>query len=64
MAGKPDYIAYTVRDFEKDGEKKGRWLEIGAAWKHKDDEGLDLTLEALPVSGRVVLRKNTPKPTE
>ncbi len=42
MATKPDYIAYTVRDFEQDGEKKGRWLEIGAAWKTKDGEGFNL----------------------
>lgn len=62
MAEKPEYIAYTVRDFGKDGEKKARWLEIGAAWKHKDGDGFDLVLEAVPVSGRIVLRKNAPKP--
>ncbi len=30
---------------------------IGAAWFHKDGEGLDVVLQALPVSGRMVLRK-------
>lgn len=30
-AVKLNYIAYTVRNFEKDGKKKGRWLEIGMA---------------------------------
>ncbi len=30
---------------------------IGAAFAHKDGEGFDVTLDALPVSGRVTLRK-------
>jgi hypothetical protein len=57
MAGKPDFIAFTIKDFEKDGEKKARWLEVGAAWKHKDGDGFDVILEAVPVSGRIALRK-------
>jgi hypothetical protein len=61
MAEKPEYIAYAVRSFEKDGEKKGRWPEIGAAWKNKDGEGFNLTLDAVPVDGRIVLRKNMPQ---
>jgi hypothetical protein len=63
MAEKPEYIAYAVRNFEKDGEKKSRWLEIGAAWKSKDGEGFTINLDAVPVvDGRIVLRKNAPKP--
>jgi hypothetical protein len=61
---KPEYKAFTVKDIGKGDEKKGRWLEIGAAWPHKDGEGFDLTLDALPVDGRIVLRKPTPKPSE
>jgi hypothetical protein len=59
---KPTLIAYTVRGY-KDGEKneKSQWLRIGAAWTHKDREGFDVTLEAFPVDGRIVLRKNAPK---
>jgi hypothetical protein len=60
MAEKPDFKAYTVKDIGKDGEKKGRWLEIGAAWEHKNGEGYDIVLEALPVNGRIVLRKPLP----
>jgi hypothetical protein len=62
MANKPTHTAFTVRDYKtKDGEDKGRWLEIGAAWVHKDGKGFDVALEALPVDGRLVLRLNEPK---
>ena len=58
MAGKPDLNAYAVRDFEKkDGGKDAAWRLIGAAWFHKDGEGVDVVLDAVPVSGRIVLRK-------
>jgi hypothetical protein len=59
MAGsKPDFIAYTVREFEGEGgEQKGRWLEIGAAWATKDGNGYRITLDAVPVNGRIVLMK-------
>ena len=50
---RPDLAAYVVRDRE---DKKSNWREIGVAFKHKDGKGLDLLLDAMPVSGRVVLR--------
>lgn len=60
---KPTHTAYTVRDFTKStGEVDARWLEIGVAWLHKDGKGFDVSLEAVPVNGRVVLRLNEPKP--
>lgn len=58
MAGKPDLTAYAVRDFKTaEGKADAAWREIGAAWFHKDGEGIDVVLDAFPVSGRVVLRK-------
>lgn len=51
---RPDFAAYVVRDGAAD--KKANWREIGVAFHHKDGKGLDLLLDALPVSGRVVLR--------
>ena len=57
-AKKPDLLAYAVKNFEtKEGGQDAAWRQIGAAWFHKDGDGLDVVLEALPVSGRVVLRK-------
>jgi hypothetical protein len=61
MSNKPTHIAFTVRAYEAKGEKKSRWLEISSAWAHKDGKGIDLTLEATPIDGRVVLRLNEPK---
>lgn len=56
---KPDLIAYTVKD--RKGEK-GIWNRIGAAWENADGGGFNVSLEALPVNGRLVLR--IPKPGE
>jgi len=62
---KPTHIAYAVRNFvKKTGEGDSSWTRIGAAFLHKDGKGLDLVLEAVPVSGRIVLRLNTPKPAK
>ena len=62
MAVKPTHIAYSVRDFRKgEDEKAAEWLKIGVAWLHKDGKGYDLDLQAVPVSGRVVIRLNEPK---
>jgi len=63
MSNKPTHTAYAVRNFEKDGKQDSQWLKIGAAWPHKDGKGFDLNLDALPTSGRIVLRLNEPKPT-
>lgn len=51
---KPDFIAYSVRD-TRDG--KGDWNKVGAAWGHRDGQGIDLQLDAAPVDGRVTLRE-------
>lgn len=51
---RPDYIAYTVRD-TRDG--KGDWNKVGAAWEHRDNQGIDLQLDAVPTDGRVTLRE-------
>ena len=51
----PAFAVYTVIDR---GEKQDPfWLRIGAAWKHKDGHGYNVTLDALPANGRIVLRE-------
>jgi hypothetical protein len=55
----PAYHAYTVS--EPEGEGKATWTRIGAAWAHKNGDGLNLHLDCLPIDGRVVLRKPKPK---
>ncbi len=53
MSKKPNLYAYTVKDRGKD--QKAIWTRIGAAWPHKDTNGLTIELDALPLDGRIVL---------
>lgn len=50
---RPSYIAYQVREGQ-DG--KAFFNRVGAAFPHKDAQGFDLQLDAVPVNGRVTLR--------
>jgi hypothetical protein len=59
---RPPYAAYVVRNYEKAGKEESDWMRVGVAWEHKSGNGFDIWLEALPVSGRIVLRRNEPKP--
>jgi hypothetical protein len=49
----PTFRAYSV--IKREGEKDF-WLNIGAAFSHRDGGGFTLALQALPIDGRVVLR--------
>ena len=51
----PDFIAYSVRD--RGNDKDAAWNRVGAAWAHRDGKGYDLSLDAMPVDGRVTLRE-------
>lgn len=57
MKTRPTHIAYMV---EGEGDK-ALWTEIGALWAHEDGQGFNLTLKALPVNGRLVIRKRKAK---
>lgn len=51
----PSYIAFHVTDSE--GDSKGFWTRIGAAWSHQDGKGLTLQLDLIPAAGgRITLR--------
>ncbi len=45
-----------------DGEK-ANWTEIGAAWPNKDGQGFSITCDAMPLSGRIVMRAIAERPT-
>lgn len=50
---RPTHLAFIV-----DGEgDNAQWTEIGALWQHTDRKGFNLTLKAIPVSGRLVIRE-------
>ena len=48
----PSHIVYQVMD----GQKKGYWKRIGAAWEHNDGKGFNITLESMPLYGKIALR--------
>lgn len=52
----PSHIAYHVREV---GEDKSYFNRVGSAFEHKDGEGYNVILDALPVDGKLTLR--TPK---
>ena len=58
---RPTHTAYSVREYQKNGQKESDWTRIGVAWAHRDGDGFDIILEALPINGRVALRKSKPK---
>jgi hypothetical protein len=61
---KPTHCAFIVKSFtDKEGKDKSRWLDIGGVWTHRDGKGFDVTLDALPTDGRIVIRLDEPKPT-
>ncbi len=53
--------AYTVREFERSGDTERDWMRIGVAFPHEDGKGFNLSLQAVPVDGKVVLRLHEPK---
>jgi hypothetical protein len=51
--------------FVVDGEGDNAfWTKVGAAWPHEDGKGFNLTLTALPVNGRLVIREPKPRDAE
>jgi hypothetical protein len=53
----PSHRLFTVNG---DGDK-ARWTDIGVAWETRDGKGFTLSLNALPLNGRVVMRVNEAK---
>ena len=55
-------VAFHVKNVDRDGTEKSFWTRIGVAFPHKDGKGYNVTLDLLPPSGEVVLRKPDPDP--
>ena len=61
MKGKrPDYTVSTVLN-TGNGD---RWREIGVGFSNENGETITVLLDALPVTGKLVLRAPKPKPSE
>ena len=54
----PSHAVYQVRDREG---QKGIFTRIGAAWPHRDGNGFNLQIDAVPLDGRITLRVITEK---
>ncbi|MFY0610691.1 MAG: hypothetical protein JXQ99_04120 [Hyphomicrobiaceae bacterium] len=54
MKKKPMYRAYVVEDIDEDNSF---WTLVGSAFAHTDNKGFNLLLKALPLDGRIVLRR-------
>lgn len=59
---RPTQRVYAI--IKKEGESKGTWLEIGAAWPHRDGKGFGVKLNLIPISdaAEIVIRAIEPKP--
>jgi hypothetical protein len=55
------YTAYSVREFERNGETDRDWMRVGVAFPHDDGKGFNVALHAVPVDGNVVLRLHEPR---
>jgi len=49
---KPSHRLYTVTG---EGES-ARWNDIGVAWPTKDGKGYSLSLNSMPLNGRIIMR--------
>ena len=57
FAKKPTHRLYRVN-----GEGKSAiWTPIGAAWPNQDGKGFNISCDAVPLQGRIVLRAWEPK---
>lgn len=54
---KPTHRLYVVTG---EGET-ANWTQLGAAWPNKDGKGFNLLCDAMPLSGRIVMREITEK---
>lgn len=56
------YDAFVVEKYEDaNGAEKAQWTRIGVAFPHKDGQGLSVELRAIPVSGKLVIRRHEPR---
>ena len=60
---KPTHDVYIVIE-ATDTQKKPLWKKIGAAWTHQDGKGFGITLDALPLNGKLTMRIPEEKPSQ
>ncbi len=59
MNGNERYEVLIVEKYEDaTGAEKANWTRIGVAFPHKDGLGLNVELKAIPVSGKLIIRRH------
>jgi hypothetical protein len=58
---KPRFDVLVADEYERDGEKKVNWIRVGTAFRHDDGDGFQITLAAIPVTGKLVMRLHKPR---
>ncbi len=49
----------------RNGEGKGFWQKVGAAWPHEDGKGFSLKMDLMPIAGQdLVLREPSPQTSQ
>lgn len=56
---RPTHAIYNV--IENPNGEKPFWNKLGSAWPHKDGLGFNLKLDAIPLTGSMVIRVQTDK---
>ena len=59
----PSHRAYTVikRKSDDNQDADDFWLNVGVAFEHEDHTGFNILLQAMPLDGKLVLRKYKPE---
>ena len=56
------YDVLVVENYEDGaGTEKANWTRVGVAFPHRDGNGLNVELRAIPVSGKLVIRRHEAK---
>jgi hypothetical protein len=56
------YDVFVVENYEDGaGTEKSNWTRVGVAFPHKDENGLNVELRAIPVNGKLVIRRHEAK---
>lgn len=58
---KPDFIVSSVVDVADD---KSRWREVGVAFWNEKHDSMSVLLDAVPLSGKLVLMPPKPRAAE
>lgn len=48
----PNFATYAVRRFGVEATPVSNWVNIGAAFVHRDANGIDIKLAVPPINGR------------